>query len=194
MQVPGAEPLPTTFGAVSMSSEFGRTTILRPSPLHRMIDLADRVAIVTGAFHTGDLAVCDEDGFIQVVDRMKDLIISGGFNIAPSEIEAVISGVPGVEEVCVIPAADEKSVRPRRRSCTHRNNWTHRRSLITAGITWRATRFGVSCSLSHPRSRGWQAERSRGDTFRPRTPRLPRPSGDSDSPSPPVDASRVADF
>ncbi|MEH3132331.1 MAG: AMP-binding protein [Mycolicibacterium neoaurum] len=61
-----------------------------------------------GWFHTGDLAVVDGDGFIKVVDRMKDLIISGGFNIAPSEIEAVIADVPGVQDVCVISVPDAK--------------------------------------------------------------------------------------
>lgn len=61
-----------------------------------------------GWFHTGDLAVRDVDGFIKVVDRLKDLIISGGFNIAPSEIEAVIAEIPGVQDVCVISVHDAK--------------------------------------------------------------------------------------
>lgn len=61
-----------------------------------------------GWFHSGDVGIRDADGYIRVVDRMKDLIISGGFNIAPSEIEAVINELPGVDEVCVIPAQDEK--------------------------------------------------------------------------------------
>lgn len=61
-----------------------------------------------GWFHTGDVGVADETGLIRMVDRMKDLIISGGYNIAPSEIENIIAAVPGVEEVCVIPVADPK--------------------------------------------------------------------------------------
>ncbi|GAA2892864.1 long-chain-fatty-acid--CoA ligase FadD13 [Pseudonocardia halophobica] len=61
-----------------------------------------------GWFHTGDLGVADETGLIRMVDRMKDLIISGGYNIAPSEIENVIAGLPGVDEVCVVPVADER--------------------------------------------------------------------------------------
>jgi fatty-acyl-CoA synthase len=61
-----------------------------------------------GWFHSGDVGIRDAGGFMRIVDRMKDLIISGGFNIAPSEIEAVINELPGVDEVCVIAADDEK--------------------------------------------------------------------------------------
>ncbi|MEQ3549927.1 class I adenylate-forming enzyme family protein [Pseudonocardia nematodicida] len=61
-----------------------------------------------GWFRTGDLGVADESGLIRMVDRMKDLIISGGYNIAPSEIENVIAELPGVDEVCVIPVDDAR--------------------------------------------------------------------------------------
>jgi fatty-acyl-CoA synthase len=66
------------------------------------------MAIRDGWLHTGDVGVVDVDGYIQVVDRIKDLIISGGFNISPSEIEATINDLPGVLEVCVIAAASPK--------------------------------------------------------------------------------------
>ncbi|KAA9156753.1 long-chain fatty acid--CoA ligase [Amycolatopsis acidicola] len=69
---------------------------------------ATAVAIRDGWFHTGDLGVADETGLIRMVDRMKDLIISGGYNIAPSEIENVLGELPGVAEVCVIPVRDTK--------------------------------------------------------------------------------------
>ncbi|WP_162463926.1 MULTISPECIES: class I adenylate-forming enzyme family protein [unclassified Mycolicibacterium] len=61
-----------------------------------------------GWFHSGDVGVVDEEGWLQVVDRMKDIIITGGFNVAPSEIEAVIAEIDGVVDVCVIPAHDAK--------------------------------------------------------------------------------------
>ncbi|GAA4546643.1 class I adenylate-forming enzyme family protein [Pseudonocardia xishanensis] len=61
-----------------------------------------------GWFHTGDVGVADESGLIRMVDRLKDLIISGGYNIAPSEIENVIATLPGVEEVCVVPVPDAR--------------------------------------------------------------------------------------
>jgi fatty-acyl-CoA synthase len=69
---------------------------------------ASAALVRDGWLHTGDVGVRDADGFIEVIDRMKDLIISGGYNIAPSEIEAAINEMPGVTEVCVIPASDAK--------------------------------------------------------------------------------------
>jgi fatty-acyl-CoA synthase len=65
-------------------------------------------AMRDGWFHSGDVGIADADGWIQVIDRLKDLIITGGYNVAPSEIEAVISELPGVIEVCVVSAADPK--------------------------------------------------------------------------------------
>jgi len=55
-----------------------------------------------GWFHTGDMAYKDEDGFYYMVDRKKDLIISGGFNVYPKEVEDVIYKHPSVSEVAVI--------------------------------------------------------------------------------------------
>lgn len=54
-----------------------------------------------GRYHTGDLARTDEDGFIYIVDRKKDMVISGGFNVYPTEVEAVLYQHPAVGEVCV---------------------------------------------------------------------------------------------
>jgi fatty-acyl-CoA synthase len=65
-------------------------------------------AMRDGWFHSGDLGVKDADGFIRMVDRLKDIIITGGYNVAPGEIEAVISELPQVIEVCVVSAADPK--------------------------------------------------------------------------------------
>ena len=65
-------------------------------------------AMREGWFHSGDIGITDADGYIRVVDRLKDLIITGGFNVAPSEIEAVISELPGVIEVCVVSVPDAR--------------------------------------------------------------------------------------
>ncbi|WEG10718.1 long-chain-fatty-acid--CoA ligase [Microbacterium horticulturae] len=60
-------------------------------------------AMVDGRWlRTGDLVVQDEDGFVTVVDRKKELIITGGFNVSPSEVERVVNGVPGVAESAVV--------------------------------------------------------------------------------------------
>ena len=61
-----------------------------------------------GWLRSGDLGKVDEAGRVTFVDRLKDLVISGGINISPVELETVISGVPGVAEVAVIAAPDEK--------------------------------------------------------------------------------------
>ncbi|MEI6896640.1 MAG: AMP-binding protein [Psychromonas sp.] len=56
----------------------------------------------TGWFLTGDLGICDDDGYISIVGRSKDLIISGGYNVYPKEIEAVLDEIVGVQESAVI--------------------------------------------------------------------------------------------
>jgi acyl-CoA synthetase (AMP-forming)/AMP-acid ligase II len=61
-----------------------------------------------GWHHTGDIGVIDEDGFVYIVDRKKDMIISGGFNVFPSEIEQVLWSHPAVQDCAVIGVPDEK--------------------------------------------------------------------------------------
>ncbi|MGB0115194.1 MAG: long-chain fatty acid--CoA ligase [Terriglobales bacterium] len=61
-----------------------------------------------GWFHTGDLARCDEEGFFYIAGRSKDMIISGGVNIYPAEIEKELLDHPTIAEVSVIGAADDK--------------------------------------------------------------------------------------
>jgi fatty-acyl-CoA synthase len=61
-----------------------------------------------GWFHTGDLARCDEDGFFYIAGRSKDMIISGGVNIYPAEIEKELLDHPAVAEVSVLGVEDEK--------------------------------------------------------------------------------------
>jgi long-chain acyl-CoA synthetase len=55
-----------------------------------------------GWLHTGDVAVVDDDGFLYLVDRVKDLIIVSGFNVYPAEVEEVIATHPSVEQVAVV--------------------------------------------------------------------------------------------
>jgi fatty-acyl-CoA synthase len=65
-------------------------------------------ALRGGWFHTGDMAVVYEDGYFLIVDRKKDIIVSGGENISSLELEKVILAHPAVLEACVIPVPDEK--------------------------------------------------------------------------------------
>jgi long-chain acyl-CoA synthetase len=63
---------------------------------------ATRAASPDGWFRTGDLARCDEDGYFFIVDRKKDLILRGGFNVYPREVEEVLHEHPAVAQVAVI--------------------------------------------------------------------------------------------
>src|SRR5712692_3470574 len=64
-------------------------------------------AIRDGWFHTGDAGTMDAEGFIYIKDRIKDMIISGGENIYPAEVEAVLAGHPKVADVAVIGVPDD---------------------------------------------------------------------------------------
>ncbi len=64
--------------------------------------------IVDGWLHSGDVAVADEDGFIYIQDRIKDMIISGGENVYPAEIEGVLVTHPNVTEAAVVGEPNEK--------------------------------------------------------------------------------------
>jgi fatty-acyl-CoA synthase len=61
-----------------------------------------------GWFHTGDMAVIEHNGYIRIVDRKKDIIVSGGENISSLDVEKVLAAHPDVFEVAVIPVADQK--------------------------------------------------------------------------------------
>jgi long-chain acyl-CoA synthetase len=63
---------------------------------------ATAAAITSGWFRTGDLGRVDEDGYFYIVDRKKDMIIRGGFNVYPREVEEVLYEHPAVAEVAVI--------------------------------------------------------------------------------------------
>jgi long-chain acyl-CoA synthetase len=84
--------------------EVGEIVIRGPNVMkgywHRPEATAD--AIRDGWFHTGDLARVDEDGYFYIVDRKKDLIIRGGYNVYPREIEEVLYEHPAVAEAAVI--------------------------------------------------------------------------------------------
>ncbi|HDP24066.1 MAG TPA: long-chain fatty acid--CoA ligase [Deltaproteobacteria bacterium] len=64
-------------------------------------------ALQDGWFHTGDIGVFDEEGFLSIVDRKKDMIISSGFNIYPKELDEVLFDHPKILEACTVGIPDE---------------------------------------------------------------------------------------
>ncbi len=84
----------------------GRGPILMPG-YYKRPDLTGQ-AIIDGWLHSGDLGYVDEDGFLYLVDRQKDMIISGGVNVYPKDIEEVIVQHPAVREATVFGIPSEK--------------------------------------------------------------------------------------
>ncbi|MEM7190290.1 MAG: AMP-binding protein [Pseudomonadota bacterium] len=84
----------------------GRGPLLMPGYYKRPEQTAE--VMIDGWLHSGDLGYVDDDGFLYLVDRMKDLIISGGVNVYPKDIEELMVAHPAVAEVAVFGAPDEK--------------------------------------------------------------------------------------
>jgi fatty-acyl-CoA synthase len=61
-----------------------------------------------GWFHTGDLGYLDEDGFLYIVDRVKDMVLTGGENVYPAEVEGALFHHPAVADVAVVGVPDER--------------------------------------------------------------------------------------
>ncbi|MER5691589.1 o-succinylbenzoate--CoA ligase [Streptomyces mirabilis] len=90
--------------------ETGEVVVRGPHVMPGYWGLPDETAAVfaDGWFRSGDAARVDEDGYVFIVDRIKDMIISGGENIYPAEIEDLLLGHPGIVECAVIGVADDK--------------------------------------------------------------------------------------
>src|SRR4029079_2747674 len=69
---------------------------------------ATKKALRGGFFHTGDAAVVHPDGYIEIRDRLKDVIISGGENISSVEVEGVLLRHPAVQEVAIVDLPHER--------------------------------------------------------------------------------------
>lgn len=72
-------------------------------------DETAKVMTADGWLRTGDIAVIDAQGFIKLVDRLKDMVLVSGFNVYPNEVEDVLASHPKILEAGVIGVADEHS-------------------------------------------------------------------------------------
>jgi long-chain acyl-CoA synthetase len=68
----------------------------------RKTDETAKVFTKDGWFRTGDIVTMDADGFVRIVDRIKELIVTGGFNVSPTEVEDALRGFEGVDDVAVV--------------------------------------------------------------------------------------------
>lgn len=107
MPLPGVEVKVTDMqtGGTLPNGEIGVLEVRGPNVFKGYWNMPEKTAEelrADGFFITGDLAVIDDDGYISIVGRNKDLIISGGYNIYPKEIEQVLDDQPGVVESAVI--------------------------------------------------------------------------------------------
>jgi long-chain acyl-CoA synthetase len=97
-------------GSEQPAGERGELCIKSPCNILGYWNLPEATAeaFVDGWFHTGDIATLDEDGFLYIVDRIKDIIIRGGENISCLEVEAAIYAHPSVHEAAVFGLPDER--------------------------------------------------------------------------------------
>jgi acyl-CoA synthetase (AMP-forming)/AMP-acid ligase II len=91
-------------GADVPTGTAGKVLISGPTVMQGYLNrpAATAETVVDGWLHTGDVGSLDEDGYLTIIDRIKDMIIRGGENIYPKEIEALLYGVDGVLEAAVI--------------------------------------------------------------------------------------------
>src|SRR4051794_20912695 len=100
----GGDPLP--------AGERGEVCIRGPQVMrgyaHRPEATAESID-ANGWFHTGDVGILDEDGFLSIVDRTKDMLIYKGYNVFPRELEEILFGVPGVAGAAVVGRPDDQA-------------------------------------------------------------------------------------
>jgi long-chain acyl-CoA synthetase len=92
--------------------ETGEICISGPQVMKGYWNRPDETANVMtsdGALRTGDIGFMNEQGYVKIVDRKKDMILVSGFKVFPNEVEDVIAMMPGVLEVCAVPAPDPHS-------------------------------------------------------------------------------------
>jgi long-chain acyl-CoA synthetase len=92
------------------TGEVGELWVKGPQVMQGYWQRPDETARVLrdGWLATGDIAKMDEDGYIQIVDRKKDMILVSGFNVYPNEVEAVIATYPGVTDTAVVGVPDDE--------------------------------------------------------------------------------------
>ncbi len=100
--------LVNSLGEEVLPGEVGEIWVRAPNLMCAYWQDTDNPAFAQGWFHTGDLARCDRDGFYEVVGRSKDMIISGGENVYPAELENLLADCPKIAEAAVVGEPDAR--------------------------------------------------------------------------------------
>jgi acyl-CoA synthetase (AMP-forming)/AMP-acid ligase II len=106
---PGSCGVPGQATEVRVDSETGELCVRGPLLFSGYFGdpAATDAALPDGWYHTGDAAKVDEDGYLSIVGRRHDVIRTGGESVVPSEVEAVLAGLPGAAEVAIVGLPDE---------------------------------------------------------------------------------------
>jgi acyl-CoA synthetase (AMP-forming)/AMP-acid ligase II len=97
-------------GSDSPAGEPGEMLVRGPNVMSGYWNRPEATAevLVGGWYHTGDVARRDAEGYLHIIDRVRDVIISGGYNVYPAELEAVLAAHPAVAGVAVVGVPDER--------------------------------------------------------------------------------------
>jgi len=142
-------------GADAAVGEPGEVVVRGPNVMAGYWQRPDETArtLDGGWLHSGDIATVDDEGYLTIVDRLKDMIISGGENIYPAEIEGVLYEHPAVAECAVVGVPDERWARSAGSwsCCATERRPPRRSSSASSTAGWPATRS---------RGRRWSSTRS----------------------------------
>jgi len=117
LRKPGSVGKPLTFNSIAIvddqrqpvpPGEVGEVVVRGPTVMRGYFEMSDDTVLSDGALYTGDMGYLDADGDLWIVQRRTDLIVSGGENVYPAEVENVIRQHPAVAEACVIGVPDRE--------------------------------------------------------------------------------------